>query len=111
MKRFLIVLLCLIQITGIAAADLDLDLTKLSYDDLIYLQKSVSEEIMTRDEFRDNSITIHNKSIQKEFPFGLFLILKTETGTVMLTLSDQLYNFKTKLELILQEAQGIQINP
>lgn len=111
MKRFLIVLLCLILITGTAAADLDLDLTKLSYDDLIYLQKSVSEEIMTRDEFRDNSITIHNKSIQKEFPFGLFLILKTETGTVMLTLSDQLYNFKTKLELILQEAQGIQINP
>lgn len=109
MKRFLIVLLCLILITGTAAADLDL--TKLSYDDLIYLQKSVSEEIMTRDEFRDNSITIHNKSIQKEFPFGLFLILKTETGTVMLTLSDQLYNFKTKLELILQEAQGIQINP
>lgn len=109
MKRFLLILLCLILITGTAAADLDL--TELSYNDLVYLQTAIAEEMMTRDEFRENVITIFNKNVQKEFPVGLFLILKTETSTVFLSLSDQVYNFKTKLEMILQEAQNIDITP
>lgn len=111
MKKLLCLLLCLLCLPFGASAELDL--TALTYDELIELQLQITEELISRPEAKEQAYSLP-KSCQKMLGNGLQIIFSSENGLygIFLGLID-FPTFKAAtqecLEQIIKEAAQIEL--
>ena len=79
MKKLLILAIVLFMIP-IAAADDGIDLTALSYAQLVDLQQRISAEIVTRPEWKEVTVPSGTWTVGKDIPAGEYSISATKTG-------------------------------
>lgn len=77
MKRFLSLLLILVCITGIAAAE---DLSGLSFDELLALRSAVEHEIISRPEWKEVTVPSGTWYVGSDIPAGIYSISATSSG-------------------------------
>ena len=69
MKRFLAIMVLVLMVVSSAAAE-DIDLSGLSFDQLIQLQSRITMEIMQRDEWQEVTVPAGVYVIGKDIPAG-----------------------------------------
>lgn len=79
MKKLLIFAIVLFMIP-IAAADDGIDLSALSYAQLVDLQQRISAEIVTRPEWKEVTVPGGTWTVGKDIPAGEYSISATKTG-------------------------------
>lgn len=79
MKKLLILAIVLFMIP-IAAADDGIDLSALSYAQLVDLQQRISAEIVTRPEWKEVTVPSGTWAVGKDIPAGEYSISATKTG-------------------------------
>lgn len=79
MKKLLILAIVLFMIP-IAAADDGIDLSALSYAQLVDLQQRISAEIVTRPEWKEVTVPSGTWTVGKDIPAGEYSISATKTG-------------------------------
>ena len=77
MKKVIVVLFAALMLFSAAYAETDL--SSLSYDELVSLQKKVSAEIMTRPEWKTVEIPIGQWIIGKDIPEGYYSIIPQDS--------------------------------
>ncbi len=83
MKKIVCVLLCLVFLGSFAAAD-SVDLSGMSYDDLIALQKNLVTEIMSRPEWKKVTVPAGTWKVGEDIPAGTYGV---STDTILVTMS------------------------
>ena len=78
MKRTIALLLILVCISGIAAADTDL--SSMTFDELVALNKAVVMEIMTRPEWKEVTVPGGTWIVGKDIPAGTYSITPAKGG-------------------------------
>lgn len=73
MKKLISVFLLLCLLIGCAAAD-SIDLSSMTFDQLVDLQKSISAEIVKRPEWKEVSVPAGNYIIGEDIPAGTYSI-------------------------------------
>lgn len=76
MKRFVLIFLAAVLLAGCACAESNL--SSMSYDDLIALQKSVTAEIMTRPEWKEVKVPAGEWIIGEDIPAGYYSVTALE---------------------------------
>ena len=79
MKKLLILAIVLFMIP-IAEADDGIDLSALSYAQLVDLQQRISAEIVTRPEWKEVTVPSGTWTVGKDIPAGEYSISATKTG-------------------------------
>lgn len=77
MKRFFALLLCLVFVAGFAAAE---DLSSLSFEDLVALQRAVVAEIMSRPEWKEVTVPGGEWVVGVDIPAGVYCISAGKSG-------------------------------
>lgn len=80
MKRFLSLLLILVCITGIAAAE---DLSTFSFDELIALREKLNAEIMSRPEWKQVEVPGGQWIVGKDIPAGIYSITPSSSSSLI----------------------------
>ena len=80
MKKFLVMILVVCLLVPIAAADGGIDLSALSYAQLVDLQQRISAEIVTRPEWKEVTVPSGTWAVGKDIPAGEYSIAATKTG-------------------------------
>ncbi len=71
MKRLVCLVLALVCLGSFAIAD-SVDLSSMSYDDLITLQKSIVKEIMSRPEWKEVKVPAGTWKVGEDIPAGTY---------------------------------------
>ena len=77
MKRFFALLIALVLLAGFAVAE---DLSSLSFDELLSLQKAVVTEIMSRPEWKEVTVPSGSWVVGVDIPAGVYCISAGKTG-------------------------------
>lgn len=80
MKKFLVMLLVICLLVPIAAADDGIDLSALSFDQLLDLQQKVTAEIISRPEWKEVTVPSGTWTVGRDIPAGEYSISATKTG-------------------------------
>lgn len=80
MKKFLVMLLVVCLLIPIAAADDGIDLSALSFDQLLDLQQKVTAEIISRPEWKEVTVPSGTWTVGRDIPAGEYSISATKTG-------------------------------
>ena len=83
MKRFICVLLVLVSLGSFAVAD-SINLSSMSYADLITLQKNLVKEIMSRPEWKEVKVPAGTWKIGEDIPAGTYGV---STESMLVTMS------------------------
>ncbi len=83
MKRFLSLILILVCVASFAIAD-SIDLSSLSYTDLITLQRNLVKEIMSRTEWKEVRVPAGTWKVGEDIPEGTYGI-STKSALVTMT--------------------------
>ena len=78
MKRTIALLLILVCVAATAAADTDL--SSMTFDELVALNKAVVMEIMTRPEWKEVTVPGGTWIVGKDIPAGTYSITPTDSG-------------------------------
>ena len=78
MKRTIALLLILVCVAATAAADTDL--SSMTFDELVALNKAVVMEIMTRPEWKEVTVPGGTWIVGKDIPAGAYSITPTDSG-------------------------------
>ena len=80
MKRLSGILIALVLLFTFAIAE---DLSSMSFDDLIALQKKIAAEIMTRPEWKKVEVPVGVWRIGEDIPAGTYCIISNESSTLV----------------------------
>lgn len=107
MKRLICILLALLMLGSWALAEGDLQ--SMTFDELIELQTKITEEMIRREEFQNQVKQLNIQSIAKLFSKGVFVLIQNEKGMFTFQISEKIINFKSKLEVLREQAVNIPI--
>jgi len=96
MKRFLVILVLVFLVVSSAAAE-DIDLSGLSFDQLIQLQSRINMELMQRDEWQEVTVPIGVYLVGKDIPAGKWSVSTTNMMT-FLTYGKELEENKSEVK-------------
>lgn len=98
MKRFLVILVLVLLVVSSAAAE-DIDLSGLSFDQLVQLQTRITMELMQRDEWQEVTVPAGIYLVGRDIPAGKWNIKSSDPKySFMMTWSKTLGADKNSLE-------------
>lgn len=80
MKKILVMILAVCLLIPIAAADDGINLSALSFDQLLDLQQKVTAEIISRPEWKEVTVPSGTWTVGRDIPAGEYSISATKTG-------------------------------
>ena len=84
MKKLLALILVLCCVSGCACADFDLSI--MSYDDLVALQKAIVAEIMSRPEWKEVEVPAGTWIVGEDIPAGSYSVKPADVSAVVFKL-------------------------
>lgn len=83
MKKIISFALVLIMILSVSVSFAEVNLSELSYDELLTLQKELTKEIISRPEWKEVNVPVGNWKVGEDIPAGYYCIKTNEKSCLV----------------------------